>query len=223
MIYVGFLATAISRVTGEKVFEKKVVSCWDELDGLNPSFHCKKENCAHSKWSWQCPSFPPCIYCDEFPDWHKSSKHILTQENFNDQILTYFCPKPKTISETILNVKTLTGKIIEVLIDRSSPVLTLKEKIQAAEGIPPDLQQISSLGVIFEDGRAIFDYKIEENRIYLVLQLGPTEHHAFLLVKDMFDSSKNCDFTWLQDNGQIFKRGNHVYQRPYGWKRSHLM
>ena len=215
----GFLATGISVVTGGKVFEKKVVSCWDELDGLNPHFHCEKENCAHTKWSWQCLIPTLCLHCNAFPDWQESSRHILRQGNLNDQILTYFCPKPKTTSETILNVKTLTGRKVEVLIDRSCSVLTLKEKIQDAEGIPPNSQMILSLGVIFDDGRAISDYEIQENTVHLILQLGPVGHHAYILDKEMFDSSKNCDFTWLQDDGQIFKRGNHVYQRPYGWNR----
>ena len=201
----GFLATAIREITGDKViFEKKAVSCWDELEGWNPHGYCKKENCAHIKWSW-----------------HKSSKDILRQEHFNEQILTYFCPKPKTISETILNVITITGKTHQVLIDRSCSVLTLKEKIQDAAGdFPPGMQKLVSLGVTLEDWRAIHDYRIEENTIHLVLRLGgPPTYHASLLVEEMFESSKNCDFTWLQSDEKIYKRGNHVYKRPYGWNR----
>ena len=62
-------------------------------------------------------------------------------------------------------MKTLTGKKVEVLIDRSCSVLTLKEKIQDAEGIPPNSQMILSLGVIFDDGRAISDYEIQEDTV----------------------------------------------------------
>ena len=49
--------------------------------------------------------------------------------------------------------------------------------------------------------------------------LGPPPS-AFLLHKEMFDSSCNIDFTGLTDDGQIFKRGKYVYnKKPYGWNR----
>ena len=166
-----FLATATMVITGDIVFDKKVLCCWDELGGLNSNFHCKKENCAHINWTWNDKG---------------GLQNILRQDQFNERILTYFCPKPKTISETILNVKMLTGKKIEVLVDQSCSVLTMKEKIQDTEGIPPNQQRLVSSGVAWEDWRAISDYKIENNTVHCVFKLGPRIDNAFLLDKEMF-------------------------------------
>ena len=136
---------------------------------------------------------------------------------FNSYYFCYFCPKPENSSETILNVEHETGKKIEVLIDRSCSVSTLKEKIREAGGISPKQQLLMSSGVILENWRPIFDYKIEENTVSCSNDLGIAFVFDFSLRsiehKEMFDSSKNCDFTWLQEDGQIYKRGNHVYQR----------
>ena len=63
----------------------------------------------------------------------------------------------------------LTGKKIEVLIDRSNSVSTLKEKIQEADGIPPGLQNLGPMGEHWENWRAIFDYQIEDNTVFLGL------------------------------------------------------
>ena len=200
-----FLASAIMEMTGDIVFGKKVLSCWDVLGGLNSHDHCLKENCSHPRiWG----NHPRWIWNENL------RKNILRQEKFKEQILTYFGTK-----RSILNVKTLTGKNFEVLVDRSCSVLTLKEKIQDAEGYPPNQQMLISSRVTWEDRRAISDYKIENNTVHCVCKLGAPIPNASILVKEMFDPSKNCDFTWLQDDGQIYKRGNHVYQRPYGWNR----
>ena len=134
---------------------------------------------------------------------------------FNSYYFCYFCPKPENSSETILNVEHETGKKIEVLIDRSCSVSTLKEKIKDVVGIPLYQQMFMSMGVPWENWRPIFDYKIEENTVICSLDMGIAFDfcYASIQVNEMFDSSKNCDFTWLQEDGQIYKRGNHVYQR----------
>ena len=42
---------------------------------------------------------------------------------------------------------------------------------------------------------------------------------AYLLDPNIFDASKNCDFTWWQEDGQTYERENQVYNFPIGWSR----
>ena len=134
---------------------------------------------------------------------------------------TWFCPiESEKREEKPLNLKTLTGKSIKIFIDRSSLVGTLKLKIQDVEGIPADQQRLITGGKQMEDWRRISEYEVEDDTfIHLVLRLGGARPSASLLDPKMFDSSKNCDFTWLQDDGPTYKRGNHVYKMPFGWNR----
>ena len=117
----------------------------------------------------------------------------------------------------------MTGNPLKILIDRSCFVLNIKEKIQDSVGIPIDQQRLVARSLSGDvqhmiDWRKISDYGIEGDTISLVLRLGGPPS-ASLLDPKLFDTSKNYDFTWLQDNGQIYKRGNYVYQMPYGWNR----
>ncbi len=59
-----------------------------------------------------------------------------------------------------LFIKTLLDKTITLKVQFSDTILNVKNKIQDAEGSPPDKQRLYYAGRELEDSRTVFEYNI---------------------------------------------------------------
>ena len=73
---------------------------------------------------------------------------------------------------TIIKVRTLTGKEIEIDIDLTDTMQRVKERVEEKEGIPPVQQRLIFAGKQMNDDKTAKDYNIEGGSVlHLVLAL----------------------------------------------------
>jgi len=122
-----------------------------------------------------------------------------------------------------IEVKTLWGKTITVIVNPADTIKVLKDKIMDVTGCPPDQQAL-----VFEDGRRLEDgrdvsfYTMENGtRIHMVLGDGRGRGSGpyYTWNPEDFDENYNYDFTNLTPSSTAFHRGGRPYQRPFGWMR----
>jgi len=72
----------------------------------------------------------------------------------------------------LIKVKTLTGKEIEIDIEKSDKISRIKERVEEKEGIPPPQQRLIFGGKQMADEKSAEEYNIEGGSVlHLVLAL----------------------------------------------------
>ena len=106
----------------------------------------------------------------------KQEKNVLPNQSVSKASNKEECKVDKRAYENKigmkLNIKTLTGKKIQVLVNSIDSIETIKKKICEQEGIPVDQQRLIYAGAQLDNAKTLADYKIREDEtLHLILRL----------------------------------------------------
>ena len=141
---------------------------------LNPSI--KKIEDLLGTFTKECNYHSLCYPSDQFTFFYNSEALPLTfplstlPKNCEIQLLEYSLYP--FINNIIINIKTLTGKVIPLEVYYLDSIETIKLKISEKEGIPRDQQRLVFAGKTLENCRNLQSYNISHNAtLHLVLKL----------------------------------------------------
>ncbi|RMZ89162.1 hypothetical protein DV736_g3603, partial [Chaetothyriales sp. CBS 134916] len=115
-----------------------------------------------------------------------AGKHLQDEKrlyDYNIQKLSIIHLVERLQSDTVsttggmpIFVKTLTGKLIEIRVEFTDLISTVKMKIKEKEGIPVDQQRLMIAGKPIEDNKTVAQYNIQkESTIQLILRLTSSQ------------------------------------------------
>ena len=122
----------------------------------------------------------------------------------------------RLINKTEISIETLTGKLLTLQVDSLDSIEKIKSKIKKKEGFLVAQQVLTFENKSLENDCKLSDYNIQsESKLQLELQ---SQEKVKIVEKDLFDPELDYDYTNVNDDGKIFKKGGEFYSRPCGWK-----
>jgi ubiquitin len=88
-------------------------------------------------------------------------------------LLVFLLSAVSSVYAAQIYIKTLSGQTITLKVNTTDTIGSVKAKIQASTGIPPDQQRlVFGATQLLEDGKTLADYKItDQSTIHLVIRL----------------------------------------------------
>ena len=109
------------------------------------------------------------------------------------------------------------GKIFICCWEDLKTIYACKEEIRQKELIMVEEQTLVLNGKVLDDKKRLKDCEIINGTlVHLVIN---RKCRLKIFEDDLLDPRYDYDFTNINDDGHVFKRGSEIYKRPCGWKR----